>query len=538
MPATVTVNFMTVVHKGSNGMSTAFPDVCKTPAPPSPSPIPIPYPNIAMSSDAADTASTVKADGNPIMLQSSKYSMSSGDEAGSLFGLISNKNKGSANPKMFSMDVKADGKNVFRQLDIMTNNGGSDPSNTPPMPNLQAPKPSVPPGADPSSWELVEVMWGAGKCKCGDVVKLRTKTKNYPAGVKILHVMHRNGSKKIHSVAKGPVNGDAVEIDWIVWSGPWKKDVTKLKAKAHGGKGTKETSGELEIEKPDEFSDSVRVSRADNVVDGLSEQQVTTQTPQQVTVPRITMFGKGFGSKQVTKMVTTTQTVIAPSGKKWAWEYGYDFTIQRGKFQIHCKLKLVPQDDPTTGKKIRLKGGKLRRAKAVWRKEIESIWSRKWREHRIVCQRGDKCDCTGGCCSFPIHVKCTFVESGEHVTVNLWPGAPKGSAARHQVSGALWNSEWWNSANWFELLSGMEGNGSVVHAHEFGHNIGMGDEYTNGAVIAAYMNVAGSLMQSGTNIMKQHWDTHPAAASSGKSKPIHKRFLEAVKDNGYKLLPM
>ena len=62
MPATVVVNSLTVVHKSSNGTSPAFPDVCKTPSPAGP--IPIPYPNIAMSSDTADGASTVKCDGD------------------------------------------------------------------------------------------------------------------------------------------------------------------------------------------------------------------------------------------------------------------------------------------------------------------------------------------------------------------------------------------------------------------------------------------------------------------------------------------
>ena len=52
MPVTVGVNNMSVVHAGSNGISIAFPDVCKTPAPPAPF-VPIPYPNIAKSGDTA-----------------------------------------------------------------------------------------------------------------------------------------------------------------------------------------------------------------------------------------------------------------------------------------------------------------------------------------------------------------------------------------------------------------------------------------------------------------------------------------------------
>src|SRR3974377_636792 len=85
MPVTVGVNNLTVVHQGSSGVSMAFPDVCKTPAPPAP-PIPIPYPNIAQSTDTAQGSSTVKCDGNPICLKDSNFSMSTGDEAGSAGG--------------------------------------------------------------------------------------------------------------------------------------------------------------------------------------------------------------------------------------------------------------------------------------------------------------------------------------------------------------------------------------------------------------------------------------------------------------------
>ena len=56
MGVTVGVNNLSVVHKDSSGITTAFPDVCKTPAPPAP-PDPIPYPNIAKSSDTARGAS-------------------------------------------------------------------------------------------------------------------------------------------------------------------------------------------------------------------------------------------------------------------------------------------------------------------------------------------------------------------------------------------------------------------------------------------------------------------------------------------------
>ena len=252
MPATVTVNMMTVVHQSSNGISQAFPDVCKTPA--APSPIPLPYPNIAMCSNAADTASTVKADGNPIMIKTSKYAMSSGDEAGSLMGVVSNKIKGSANPQSFSMDVKADGSNVFRQLDMMLQNGGSMPVNTIPGVNMQPPKPGPAKPLNYDKWKIVEVRWSDPKLKCGDMVKIRTKTENYPDGVPVAHVIHKTGLKAMHDLVKGKVSGNAVEIDWITRNWPWNKNPTKLKVKAHGGGGVKESSNELEIEVPQELT--------------------------------------------------------------------------------------------------------------------------------------------------------------------------------------------------------------------------------------------------------------------------------------------
>ena len=121
MSVTVCVNAPeTVVHKSSMGMAKTELDVCKTPSPGGP--IPTPYPNIAMSSNTADGTTSVKCDGNPIMLKSSNFSMSTGDEPGSIGGVKSNVIKGQADPMNYSFDVKAEGKNVFRRSDPMMQN--------------------------------------------------------------------------------------------------------------------------------------------------------------------------------------------------------------------------------------------------------------------------------------------------------------------------------------------------------------------------------------------------------------------------------
>jgi hypothetical protein len=134
MGVTVGVNNLSVVHASSSGTTIAFPDVCKTPAPPAPF-VPIPYPNIAKSGDTDKGAATVKCDGNPTCVKDSNFMMSSGDEAGSLLGVASNKIKGKAEFVNVSFDVKFEGKGVARAFDPMLHND----KNTPPFPLLQGP---------------------------------------------------------------------------------------------------------------------------------------------------------------------------------------------------------------------------------------------------------------------------------------------------------------------------------------------------------------------------------------------------------------
>jgi len=150
MGVTVGVNMLSVVHKSSSGVTIAFPDVCKTPAPPA-GPIPIPYPNIAQSSDTAKGTKKVKCDGNPVCVKDSNFKTSTGDEAGSAGGVASSKTKGKAEFILYSFDVKFEGKNVPRAFDLMLHND----KNTPPFPVLQGP--IIVPPAPPDKEEKVDL---------------------------------------------------------------------------------------------------------------------------------------------------------------------------------------------------------------------------------------------------------------------------------------------------------------------------------------------------------------------------------------------
>jgi hypothetical protein len=82
-------------------------------------------------------------EGKPVSLESSTFSKSTGDEAGSLKGIISSAGQGEAKPLLFSPTVKVEGKAGVRNTDIHVSNK----MNTPPAPVMQA---QVPPGIPPT----------------------------------------------------------------------------------------------------------------------------------------------------------------------------------------------------------------------------------------------------------------------------------------------------------------------------------------------------------------------------------------------------
>jgi hypothetical protein len=130
----VFANGMEISSKSMSGKTICeFPDVCMTPpqTPATPPGVPIPYPNTAMASDTSDGSKSVSIQGEEVMLKNqSFFKTSTGDEAGAApkKGLMSSTNKGKAYFIAWSMDVKFEGENVVRHLDMTTHNHASDPA--------------------------------------------------------------------------------------------------------------------------------------------------------------------------------------------------------------------------------------------------------------------------------------------------------------------------------------------------------------------------------------------------------------------------
>jgi hypothetical protein len=139
----VFANGREIACKAADGKAiAAFPDVCFTPpqTPATPPGVPIPYPNTAFARDTAKGSKSVKISGKEVILKNNSYfKTSTGDEAGCApkKGVITSKIKGKAYYNSWSMDVKFEGLNVARHLDLTTHNHGSG-GQTPPWPYKDA----------------------------------------------------------------------------------------------------------------------------------------------------------------------------------------------------------------------------------------------------------------------------------------------------------------------------------------------------------------------------------------------------------------
>lgn len=100
-------------------------DVCKTPSPAGP--VPLPYPNIAQASNAegGSCCAKVKAGGSKVCTVKSEISRSSGDEAGTVGGVMSNVNMKSVTYKMGSSKVLAEGNKVVHVTSMTGHNGNN-----------------------------------------------------------------------------------------------------------------------------------------------------------------------------------------------------------------------------------------------------------------------------------------------------------------------------------------------------------------------------------------------------------------------------
>jgi hypothetical protein len=115
---------------GDGRVIAGFPDVCLSPPSPPAGPIPVPYPNTSFSKDMKNGSKTVKIKNDEVMLKDISFYETSplGDEAatkGLGAGVVTHVITGKTHFVAWSMDVKFEGENVDRHIDLTTSNHAS-----------------------------------------------------------------------------------------------------------------------------------------------------------------------------------------------------------------------------------------------------------------------------------------------------------------------------------------------------------------------------------------------------------------------------
>ncbi|HJZ89870.1 MAG TPA: PAAR-like domain-containing protein [Gemmataceae bacterium] len=159
--------------KGGNKVIAEFPDVCLSPPSPPAGPVPIPYPDTSFSKDMQNGSKTVQIKGGEVMLKDTSFYKTSplGDEAATnSFGanVITHVITGKTYFVAWSMDVKFEGENVDRHMDMTTSNHNPKPGGTGPT-NMSAgdmstPEEMEPPGdCNPQQYERLNGNVAKGK---------------------------------------------------------------------------------------------------------------------------------------------------------------------------------------------------------------------------------------------------------------------------------------------------------------------------------------------------------------------------------------
>jgi hypothetical protein len=170
--------------KDGNKSVAAMPDVCLSPPSPPAGPVPIPYPNSSDASRTTDGSKSVQISGAEVGLKNqSCYKDSNGDEAATKslgMGVVSHNIQGPLFHAAWSMDVKIEGYNVIRHMDMTTQNHGSPPN----VPGIDLGQMAAP-GGDPDCVELEN--------KAREAVKNDTADGSLPDGAALVTAQHSGG---------------------------------------------------------------------------------------------------------------------------------------------------------------------------------------------------------------------------------------------------------------------------------------------------------------------------------------------------------
>jgi hypothetical protein len=159
----------------------------------------------------------------------------------------------------------------------------------------------------------------------------------------------------------------------------------------------------------------------------------------------------------------------------FGWRAAYRIESQNCNLLISVKIRLIPDSS--------ISDADLTACELTWKTDIESRWSNQY----IIKTNENVCNCEEYSVLFEVH----FVDSNEHHTVNIHAG-----------------TDGTDMGNWY-----INGGCDNAAAHEYGHMIGLKDEYPDDDCLKRTV--------SDNSIMK--------TSSSGVPQPRHyEKFAEWI----------
>jgi hypothetical protein len=191
--------------------------------------VPLPYPLTAMDDDTDEGSKEVKISDKPVMLKDqSNFKKCSGDEAATKtlgMGVVTAGITGKVFFCMWSMDVKIEGQNAVRHLDMVTHNHSSQVGQTPPWPfNKRA--------ALAESTGECDAEVEAAKDACTDKNGKWKKEADCPSNKDIKKTRKAMGKAKQAAVAKGASAAAKKKYEDAIkaWEGEYDKFAKEIEA--------------------------------------------------------------------------------------------------------------------------------------------------------------------------------------------------------------------------------------------------------------------------------------------------------------------
>ncbi|MBL8601216.1 MAG: hypothetical protein JNK72_04780 [Myxococcales bacterium] len=315
--------------------------------------------------------------------------------------------------------------------------------------------------------EIVSVAWSKKTCRCGDVVQVNvTLSSEGFDGTLVIGVLDHMRGVKIGNFTI-PVKGGVT----------FRQAVTSIKLVDVWG-GAFDFLAAVEL----------RDAQWNVVAEKSAAELLTVVRPANALSPQ----NISGGWRTCPKWEYDKKTALWAKGQEhYGWPCNYQLEFKDGEIIVTCKVKLTARAPFVL----------TDAHKARWRAEIEGYWAGAYEVHRVLCKWGLQCGCTYHCCRHPIVIQCEFVDQGEHCEVEVIGGA---------CDKEWGDTDWWCSSVWWEDWS--DNVPKAVRAHEFGHLLGLYDEYLGGAMSPSVdPNTVTfddrSVMSSGAAPMKNHGGT-------------------------------